>query len=105
MKPQKLGVTEGNLRGSTDSDYFYFFCPECGDTQILRILDYEVIKDEEPKRYLYLKTKKKRDFIKIFLLYCPKCKRRANVKISNIGWQRGKLKDSIIFHLTNTSID
>ena len=27
MKSRKLNVTEGNLRGSTDTDYFYFFCP------------------------------------------------------------------------------
>ena len=105
MESRKLDVTEGNLRGSTDTDYFYFFCPECGDTQILRILDYKIIKDEEPKLYTDLKPKKKRDFIINFLLYCHKCKRRANVKVSNIGWQGGKLKDSTVSWHTESPFD
>jgi hypothetical protein len=40
-------VTEGKLRGATDTDYFYFFCPKCPDDEILRILDYEV-RSEQP---------------------------------------------------------
>lgn len=35
-------VMNGGLKGSTDTDYFYFFCPKCPDQEIMRVLDYEV---------------------------------------------------------------
>jgi hypothetical protein len=28
-------IENGKLTGTTDTDYFYFFCPKCGDTHIL----------------------------------------------------------------------
>ncbi len=32
-------VSHGKLRGATDTDYFYFFCPKCAHRQIMRILE------------------------------------------------------------------
>ena len=40
------------------------------------------------------RSEAKKDFIIAFKLYCPKCKLLDFVKVSNIGWQSGKLKDS-----------
>ncbi len=33
-------VEHGKLRGATDTDYFYFFCPQCPGEQILRVLEW-----------------------------------------------------------------
>ena len=34
-------VMRGKLKGSTDTDYFYFYCPLCNGGEIMRILEYE----------------------------------------------------------------
>jgi len=90
-------IQNGKLTGSTDTDYFYFFCPQCGDTQILRILDFQVIYETPTKKIRDERPKIKRDFTIGFELYCKKCKLRDFVKISNRGWQEGKLKNSVSY--------
>lgn len=83
-------VTNGRLTGSTDTDYFYFFCPKCPDKHIMRVLDYGVRADEAENPYNSEFTKKaKRGFTLAFELYCEKCKLKDFVKISNTGWQGG----------------
>lgn len=86
-------VNGGRLIGATDTDYFYFFCPECKDTNILQILDFQTDAKEHVEYNQEDRKNHKRDFIVKFDLYCPKCKMRDIVKISNTGWQDGKLKD------------
>ena len=86
-------VMDGKLTGLTDTDYFYFFCPKCGDTQILQVLDFGILKDGPVERYKKERPKAKRDFTIAFELYCPECKLHDFVKVSNIGWAGGKLKD------------
>ena len=88
-------ISDGKLTGTTDTDYFYFFCPKCGDTQILQILDFGIVKEGPVEYAKKHRSKAKKDFIIAFKLYCPKCKLLDFVKVSNIGWQGGKLKDSL----------
>ncbi len=88
-------VEDGKLTGKTDTDYFYFFCPKCEDTQIMQILDFRFLKKESAKYKDKYRKKLKREFIIAFELYCHKCKLHDCVKVSNIGWQGGKLKDSL----------
>jgi len=90
-------ISDGKLTGTTDTDYFYFFCPKCGDTQILQILDFGIVKEGPVEYAKEHRSKAKKDFIIAFKLYCPKCKLLDFVKVSNIGWQGGKLKDSFGF--------
>ena len=83
-------VTEGKLRGATDTDYFYFFCPKCPDDEILRILDYEVRSEQPDNPYnKELNPKAERGFVIAFKLYCPKCGLTDFVKVGNMGWQGG----------------
>ena len=87
-------ISHGKLTGTTDTDYFYFFCPKCGDTQIFQILDFGVM-TEGPVQYAKEnRPEAKKDFTIAFELYCPKCKLHDFVKVSNTGWQGGKLKGS-----------
>lgn len=54
-------VEGGKLTGATGrTDYFFFLCPRCGDSQILQISEYEV-RQGEPK------------FVLAFHLHCPEC--------------------------------
>ena len=92
-----VAVSGGKLIGTTDTDYFYFFCPKCGDTQILQILDYAVTKDGPVEKYKEHRPKARRDFQIAFELWCPTCKLHDFVKLSNTGWAGGKLKDTIGF--------
>jgi len=92
-------VEQGRLVGSTDTDYFYFHCPRCGDSEVLQIADFKVIKDG-PVEYARGREERKqvkRDFIIAFELHCLKCGLDDFVKVSNIGWQGGQLKHSPIF--------
>ena len=88
-------VSNGRLTGKTDTDYFYFLCPLCGDSQMLQILDYKIITDGEVKKYKEERPKARRDFQIAFELECPTCKLHDFVKVSNMGWAGGKLKDTI----------
>ena len=84
-------VQRGKLQGSTlETDYFYFFCPECSDKGILRILDSGVHAEESENPYNNQVTRKaKRGFTLAFQVYCEECKFTDFVKISNTGWQGG----------------
>jgi len=83
-------VQNGGLTGSTDTDYFYFFCPKCPNKHIMRILEYTVKERTEVNKYnTEFKIKAKNGFVLAFDLYCENCKHRDLVKISNIGWQGG----------------
>lgn len=86
-------VEGGKLRGGTDTDYFYFLCPACSDSTILRILDYAVVADGTVKYAPELRKDASRDFILAFELKCETCNHRDFVKIGNTGWQGGKLSD------------
>lgn len=85
-------VQDGNLEGATgETDYFYFFCPQCPDRHILRILDYEVRDEKKENEYNeFFKVKAKRGFTLAFKLYCENCQHTDFVKLSNMGWQGGK---------------
>jgi predicted RNA-binding Zn-ribbon protein involved in translation (DUF1610 family) len=83
-------VSDGRLTGATDTDYFYFFCPECEGRQILRLLDYEVRQEQPDNPYNnQLKSQAGKGFTLAFKLHCEKCGLTDFVKISNLGWQGG----------------
>jgi predicted RNA-binding Zn-ribbon protein involved in translation (DUF1610 family) len=83
-------VQGGRLRGATDTDYFYFFCPQCPNDQIVRILDYGVVKEAAENRYNEIVSPKAaKSFTLGFKIHCPKCGLTDFVKISNEGWQGG----------------
>jgi phage terminase large subunit GpA-like protein len=86
-------VTGGKLTGRTDTDYFYWLCPKCGDGTILRILDFTLTRDEPASFAIELRPKPRRDFIIAFELQCEQCGLHDFVKVSNIGWQGGKIGD------------
>lgn len=88
-------VQDGRLVGATDTDYFYFLCPKCDDSPMLRLLDYYVLA-EGPVRYAPdTRNDAKRDFNLAFELKCEECGFTDYVKISNTGYQGGKLADRI----------
>ena len=94
MEPNPHGSSEvmnGKLTGQTDTDYFYFWCPNCGPC-VLRILDYQLVRDENPKMFGHLKPKAKRDFVIVLELFCNDCKMRDWVKVGNTGWQGGDIR-------------
>ena len=85
-------VQDGKLQGATDTDYFYFFCPKCGDRNILRILDFEARTLIEKNSYdAQMKSKAACGFTLAFKLHCDKCRMTDFVKVSNLGWQAGSL--------------
>ena len=86
-------VEGGRLRGGTDTDYFYFLCPVCRDSTMLRILDYTVVSDGPVEYAPELRRDANRDFILAFELKCKTCNHHDFVKIGNIGWQGGRLSD------------
>jgi hypothetical protein len=85
-------VAGGKLVGTTDTDYFYFFCPKCPPRQVMRVLEHG-LRHEGPggKSYPDERPKQAADFVLAFKLYCPSCKLTDFVKVSNIGWQGGTL--------------
>lgn len=87
-------VEQGRLKGSTDTDYFYFFCPTCGGTSVLQLLDYKVVSDGPVDYAPESRKKARRDFTIAFELYCRECGLHDFVKVSNTGWQSGRLADS-----------
>jgi hypothetical protein len=84
-------ISEGKLTGTTDTDYFYFFCPRCGDRRVMRVLDYDVRHDGPVRAYPEEQPRQARDFTLAFKLYCSACELTDFVKISNTGWQGGEL--------------
>ncbi|HVA11855.1 MAG TPA: hypothetical protein VNF99_01265 [Stellaceae bacterium] len=86
-------VQGGKLTGTTDTDYFYFYCPNCQDNHVMRILDYASHGKEEAggANYPDVRPKQARDFVLVFKLYCPTCKLTDFVKIGNTGWQGGRV--------------
>lgn len=89
-------VMNGGLKGSTDTDYFYFFCPKCPGQEIMRVLDYEVRAEQSENPYnTELSPKAAKGFTLAFKIYCQKCKCTDFVKVSNMGRQGGKLSDTI----------
>jgi predicted RNA-binding Zn-ribbon protein involved in translation (DUF1610 family) len=92
-------IEHGRLKGATDTDYFYFFCPNCPDLEIMRVLEYgEHEKTEDNKYNPDCKRKAKHGFTLVFKLYCEKCKLTDFVKISNLGWQGGKYSEAMARH-------
>ena len=89
-------VQKGGLTGTTDTDYFYFFCPNCPDKHIMRILEYGVREETPENEYnSEFKKKAKNGFILAFKLYCENCKHQDFVKISNTGRQVGTLSQEL----------
>ena len=86
-------VIGGKLRGTTDTDYFYFFCPQCEGDHVMRILDYDDHYPVHPNnRYNDCFTRKAAvGFTLVFKLHCEKCNLTDFVKISNEGWQAGQI--------------
>lgn len=84
-------VQEGKLRGATDTDHFYFFCPRCTDNQLLRILDYTIHAESPTNRYdeIVGKPKPAKSFTLAFKLHCQKCGLTDFAKVGNMGWQGG----------------
>jgi hypothetical protein len=91
-------VEKGKLTGATDTDYFYFFCPQCPDRQILQILEYGVHTPPRDNEYneIISGKKSKYGFTLVFKLYCERCNTTDFVKITNTGWQGGSY-DAIPF--------
>ncbi len=84
-------IAGGRLRGATDTDYFYFFCPQCPNDEILRILDYQFTREEKGNEYNETcKSKAPRSFVIAFDITCERCGLRDCVKVSNLGWQYGE---------------
>lgn len=83
-------VQKGRLRGTTNTDYFYFLCPHCPDEEVLRILEYGEVGREDENRYnAQLSPKAKGGFTLAFKIHCQKCGFDDFVKISNTGLQGG----------------
>ena len=90
-------ISRGQLKGATDSsDYFYFFCPNCPDNEIMRILEYGEHAKEPTNEYNALcKSKAKYGFTLVFKIHCEKCGFSDFVKIANTGWQGGKHSETM----------
>ena len=85
-------VQDGKLVGTTDTDYFYFFCPKCPPCTILRLLDYDMRAEQPDNPYNSdLKSKAVRSFTFAIKLQCESCGFKDFVKLSNLGWQGGQL--------------
>lgn len=91
-------ITQGKLTGQTDTDYFYFFCPECEGKQILRILDMGVILEQPTQYTTKIKPQAAKEFTVAFKLSCPKCHLTDFVKVSNLGWQEGNMEGTPCTH-------
>src|ERR1041385_873081 len=90
-------VESGKLRGATDrTDYFYFFCPRCPGDRILRVLDFDTLREDSGSKYNdKCRSKARRTFGFGFELFCEKCGFHDYVKISNYGWQGGKHAEAL----------
>jgi len=72
-------IMEGKLKGTTDTDYFYFLCPDC--KEIMELKNYHIHKYKDDSKAIRITLE----------LYCRKCKYYDYTKISNVGWVGGKL--------------
>jgi len=90
-------VVGGRLKGATDgTGYFYLFCPQCPDNEIVRILEYGAHAEEAENLYNKdCKSKAKCAFTLAFKIHCEKCGHTDFVKISNTGWQGGTHRDAL----------
>jgi hypothetical protein len=89
-------VMGGKLRGATDTDYFYFFCPKCPDNQIMRVLDYKVQHEQPDNPHnAELSPKAAKGFTLAFKIHCEQCRHTDFVKISNLGWQGGMYEEAL----------
>lgn len=88
-------VIEGRLVGATDTDHFYFVCPDCAGSQMLRILEYYVIREEPVQYAAEHRSDAKRDFLLAFDLKCDACGFQDVVKIGNTDWQGGSLAQAL----------
>jgi len=85
-------MMNGNLKGASDTDYFYFFCPECPDSEIMRILEYGEHQKPEPAIFNeHCKSIALYSFVLVFKIHCEKCGLTDFVKIGNRGFQFGKI--------------
>lgn len=89
-------VCDGKLRGQTDTDYFYFLCPKCADNTVLQIQDFKVVRDGPVLYSPETRLGAKRDFVIAFKLRCHTCNLVDFVKVSNIGWQGGRITKQIL---------
>lgn len=89
----------GKLRGATDTDYFYFFCPVCDGNQIMRLLDYRIYEESQKSPYDGIEginSKSAKGFTLQFKIHCEKCNLSDTVKLTNInGWPKGEHSDSL----------
>ena len=86
----------GRLTGATDTDYFYFFCPRCPDHHILRVLEYDVARENPGNRYDHQSSSNAgKTFTIAFKLHCENCGLTDFVKVSNGGWQHGRHADAL----------
>jgi hypothetical protein len=76
-------VAGGKLTGRTgQSDYFFFLCPVCKDSQVMRILEHEFRKAAPPVQRDE-KIRPTEHFNLAFHLYCPSCQFKDFIKIDN----------------------
>src|SRR5712691_4556951 len=92
--PRIEAVEGGLLVGLTDTDYFYFQCPTCGNSQILQTPRLQRARRRTSRVRAGVSEEARRDFTIGFELYCRNCGFHDFVKVSNTGWQGGKLKNS-----------
>jgi hypothetical protein len=87
-------VAKGGLKGTADTDYFYFFCPRCPDQYIMRVIDFKIVKDGPVEYAKELSPAAHREFIIALELHCQNCGHDDFVKIANMGWQGGNIAGS-----------
>ena len=88
-------ASAGGLRGATDTDYFYFFCPKCRGRRVMRILEHGIHDQKAENPYnKFFSVKAKSGFTLVFKLRCEKCRHTDFVKISNMGCQGGSFDEA-----------
>ena len=96
-KPYQISdaVKSGKLRGASVMDRFYFHCPSCKDSQIMRVLDYgvDVLQPEIP--FPELKPRAAKGFVLAFKLHCLNCGLIEFTKIGNIRWLKGTHSEAL----------
>ena len=99
-------VMKGKLTGETDTDYFYFLCPQCPDQHVMRVLDaiqLDKLKPDHEQQVVKMiesynsqcKSNAKSHIGISLKIHCEACGLTDIVKIANTGWQGGKLESDI----------